>query len=147
MRYFKTTAPTSPIYAAGGLIRWATEDGDVGYYSTDNPQILGTLDKFLESRKPGNRPVGPPVEEVPEAEYKDFLGKSKGRRWSADREHIQGSGVIPAKVPLSQAGDVPAAVAEPVSVVAPTLAPEAPTPPPAPAVVTPAPVNVRRRGK
>lgn len=137
MRYFKSTAPASPIYAAGGLIRWASEDGDVGYYSTDNPQILGTLDKFLESRKPGNRPVGPPVEEITQAEYEDFLGKSKGRRWSADREHIQGSGVIPARVPLSQVVGVPAAVAEPASVVAPTLAEAVPSPAP----------NVRRRGK
>ena len=67
MRYFKTTSPSTVAYTSGGLLRWETEDGDIGFYATDNPGTLKAIDSFLESRKPGNTPVGPPVVEIPKA--------------------------------------------------------------------------------
>lgn len=158
MRYFKTTSPSLVAYTPGGMLRWETEDGDVGYYATDNPGTLKAIDKFLESRKPGNTPVGPPVEEIPQAEYDEFVGKSKGRRWSPDREYIKGTGLVPASVPRSQTVDAPAAAGNPLSAVVPTINPagtrvatpeeaqqldatlSAPETPPAPA-----PTNLRRR--
>lgn len=123
MRYFKTTSPSSVVYTPSGLLRWESEDGDEGFYATESPGALKVLDKFLESRKPGNTPVGPPLQEITKEDYEAFLGKSKGRRFEREREHIRGVGVVPATVPRSQTVDAPAAEVSSVSAVVPTIRP------------------------
>ena len=106
MKYFKSLSPGVSVYASGGqVIRWATVDGSVGWYSTDRKQNLKALARCIE------RKVGGVISEISEDEYSDLVGKAKGApRFSPEREHLSADGLIqPQRVPPAQLPGDPAA--------------------------------------
>jgi hypothetical protein len=114
VRYFKSFTPDVSVYASGGeVIRWATVDGAVGWYSTARETSVKALLRCIE------RKVGGRIEEITEEEYTGLAGKAKGAPlFRPEREHISAEGITqPQRVAPAQSGAVLVAAgnAEPVA--------------------------------
>jgi len=89
MRYFESRTPTIKVFASGGeVVKWLTVDGLVGWYATDRPGTLKTLDLCIQ------RKVGGAIREGTQEEYEDFTKKVQGRpAFRRDREFLSPEGV------------------------------------------------------
>lgn len=136
MRYFESKTPLVKLMAAGGVvIRWTTYDGEVGWYATADKGAIRTLADCIE------RGVGGLIREGTQAEYEDFLGKTKGRPvFRRERESVGPEGVAmlsPSLPPVSR--PTAPASADAVAVDG--------APSPQPSVVSPPAPTLRSRGR
>jgi len=132
MRYFESRTPSIRVHAGGGeVVQWLTVDGEVGWFSSDKPSVLKSLEKCIAAG------IGGVIREIPQAEYEDAVKKAKGRPvWRRDREMLSADRPFPFIPPSAdQAVAAPAAKDE-------AEAPVTPVP-----VQNPPPPIVRRRGR
>lgn len=82
--YYESRTPRTRLTAGSGVvIRWQTYDGEIGWFTTDDPAAVQVLNKCIE------RGVGGIIRKGTQAEYEAFVGKTKGRSvFRPDRETI-----------------------------------------------------------
>ena len=105
--YFKSGHPQA-LSAPGGVVRWQLfQDGEnlVGLYETSNEAQIKFLRKCVADK------IGGLIQEIPETQFAEELGKFKGRSVVQDREAI---------TPFGIRGGIRPPVAAPTDVVEPS---------------------------